>query len=175
MDGALHLEPIVRLLSCCSPPKLGGHHDTCEDQFGERGGDHHHQLGGFGSRKSKQGPDHPARSHQRQNYSSTRASRNCRCSRPLFPCRRVQNTGQPRQRLARRRRSGLHRGPDWRRPHDHKDSEDKIIKNELSLLLKPPHSAASLFCNTRSATKSAKPTSSPPPQAAATGARLALR
>src|SRR5258708_37535849 len=60
LDAALHLEPIVRLPSCCSPPKFGGHHDTCEDQFGERGGHHHHQLGGFGSRKSKQGPDHPA-------------------------------------------------------------------------------------------------------------------
>src|SRR5260370_36813676 len=60
LDGALHLEPIVRLPSCCSPPKFGGHHDTCEDQFGEYGGHHHHQLGGLGSRKSKQGPDHPA-------------------------------------------------------------------------------------------------------------------
>ena len=36
LDGALHLEPIVRLPSCCSPQQLGGHHDTCEDQFGER-------------------------------------------------------------------------------------------------------------------------------------------
>src|SRR6266481_4507930 len=56
LDGAMHLEPIVRLPSCCSPPKFGGHHDTCEDQFGERGGHHHHQLGGFGSRKSKHAP-----------------------------------------------------------------------------------------------------------------------
>jgi type I restriction-modification system DNA methylase subunit len=39
---------------------LAGHHDTCEDQFGECGGHHHHQLGGLGSRKSKQGSDHPA-------------------------------------------------------------------------------------------------------------------
>src|SRR5258705_13073271 len=34
---------------------LAGHHNTCEDQFGECGGHHHHQLGGLGSRKSKQG------------------------------------------------------------------------------------------------------------------------
>src|SRR5258705_4793697 len=26
----------IELPSCCSPPKFGGHHDTCEDQFGER-------------------------------------------------------------------------------------------------------------------------------------------
>jgi DNA-binding MarR family transcriptional regulator len=53
-----HLEPIVLLPSCYRRPKLGGHHDTCEDQLGERGGHHTHQLGGFGSRKSKHGPDH---------------------------------------------------------------------------------------------------------------------
>src|SRR5258707_13563066 len=53
LDGAMHLEPIGRLPSCCSPPKFGGHHDTCEDQFGERGGHHHHQLGGLWLKKIK--------------------------------------------------------------------------------------------------------------------------
>src|SRR5258705_1294673 len=53
LDGALHLEPIVRLPSCCTPPKFGDHHGTCEDQFGECGGHHHHQLGWLGLKKIK--------------------------------------------------------------------------------------------------------------------------
>ncbi len=55
LDGAMHLEPIVRLPSCCSPPKFGGHHDTCEDQFGERGGNHHHQLGALAQENQNKG------------------------------------------------------------------------------------------------------------------------
>ena len=117
-------------------------------------------VGGLGLKKIKTRAGSPSLITSMARLLFSSASRKYWRSRRIFPCRRVQSARRCRvQRLARRRRSGLHRSPDWRRLDDHKNSKE-IIKSELSLPLGPPNEAASLFCNTGSATKSAKPASS---------------